>query len=87
MPMYNFTDPDNIVRYIREQAKERFEEESREILAELPTRYRRSFGNIVFHKTRPALIVSPFDVPPGALRTEWMNEFEKVRWLRLISMR
>jgi len=43
-----------------------------EILGEANT---RKFNTVGFCEKRPVQIISPFLVPPGSLRREWMNEF------------
>lgn len=67
----------------RAEAKREFEEERARVLDSLSESYRNMIGQIVFAKWKkeslPALILSPFSVPPGPVRTLWMNKFEKVR--------
>jgi hypothetical protein len=67
----------------RAEAKREFEAERARIMDALSVSYRNMIGEIVFAKWKkeslPALILSPFSVPPGPVRTLWMNKFEKVR--------
>jgi hypothetical protein len=67
----------------RAEAKREFEEERARVMDTLSESYRNMIGQIVFAKWKkeslPALILSPFSVPPGPVRTLWMNKFEKVK--------
>ena len=65
---------------IRRMAKEMFEAQRDKVLSRLPDEYKRQFGQLGFHDTQhPVLIVSPYDVPPGPVRSMWMHQFEAVR--------
>jgi hypothetical protein len=72
-----------ILETARRDAKMIFEENRDATLLQLPDRVKRMFGQIGFAKWCrafvPALVVSPYDVPPGAVRDEWLDAFEKVR--------
>ena len=67
----------------RADAQREFEMERARVLDALSPEYRSRIGQIVFAKWKkeslPALILSPYSVPPGPVRTLWMNKFEKVR--------
>ena len=55
-----------------------YETEKHEILRQLPNKYVSSFGELGFCQGRPVQILSPYQVPLGALRQEWMQAFMKV---------
>jgi hypothetical protein len=69
----------------RVEAKREFELQRTNIFDTLSDSYKRMFGQIVFAKWKtkflPALILSPYHVPPGVVRTMWMDKYEKVRCL------
>jgi hypothetical protein len=73
---------DKLLKDGREEAKMEFMELRTGVLEALSDSYKRKFGEIVFAKWKkeflPALILSPFSVPPGPVRTLWMEKFEKV---------
>jgi hypothetical protein len=60
-----------------------FEEERDDILSQTPEHIKAVFGQMVLAgwsgKAYPALALSPFDVPPGSVREQWMTMFENVR--------
>jgi hypothetical protein len=60
-----------------------FEEERDDILSQTPKHIKAVFGQMALAgwsgKAYPALALSPFDVPPGSVREQWMNMFENVR--------
>ena len=66
----------------RADAKMEFESQRSDIYNALSPSYKQMFGQIVFAKWKkiylPALILSPYSVPPGPVRTMWMDKFEKV---------
>lgn len=67
----------------KKDAKKEFEAYRDGILAKIPKKYKISFGQIGFTKWNkgmvPVLILSPFQVPPGEVRSMWISMFEKVR--------
>jgi hypothetical protein len=73
----------------RADAKKEFEEERMKVFDTLSESYKKMFGQIVFAKWRkeslPALILSPYNVPPGTVRNMWMDKFEKVRFVDIVS--
>jgi hypothetical protein len=62
--------------------RQKFEAECVQILESLPKNYRELFGQIGFcpwgRKRCPALILSPFDIPPGSVRHLWLEMYNKV---------
>jgi hypothetical protein len=78
---YTFVTEASIERHMKRQARKLFLLERADVLLQLPSSYKRSFGRIVFliNNNNPALIVGPYHVPPGPLRLLWMNEFLQVR--------
>lgn len=68
----------------RADAKQEFELQRTEIYDTLSASYKRMFGQIIFAKWKkvylPALVLSPYSVPPGPVRTMWMEKFEKVTY-------
>lgn len=67
----------------RTDAKQQFEQERDAILQCLPSEYKAMFGEVVFSKWKkswlPCLVLSPYMVPPGPIRDQWMGMFNKVR--------
>ena len=67
----------------RADAKDEFELQKAEVYNTLSGSYKQMFGQIIFAKWKkmylPALVLSPYSVPPGLVRTMWMDKFEKVR--------
>jgi hypothetical protein len=76
----NPTDPDATEKSPAQLA---FEEERDDILSQTPKHIKAVFGQMVLAgwsgKAYPALALSPFDVPPGSVREQWMTMFENVR--------
>jgi hypothetical protein len=74
------TDPDATEKSPAQLA---FEEERDDILSQTPKHVKAVFGQMVLAgwsgKAYPALALSPFDVPPGSVREQWMTMFENVR--------
>lgn len=66
----------------RSDAKLELEEKKARILSETPPGYNDLFGQMGFTKYTkgyfPCLVLNPFDVPPGPVRNEWLDLFEKV---------
>lgn len=56
-----------------------FECEKEAVLSKLPEKHRASFGAMGYHKEHTVLVVSPYSVPPGKLRTMWLAKFAEVR--------
>ena len=46
----------------------------------LPEAHRNSFGAMGFYKEHTVLVVSPYSVPPGNLRTMWLSKYAEVRY-------
>ena len=71
----------------RADAKEEFESHRSDIYDVLSASYKQMFGQIIFAKWKkiylPALVLSPYSVPPGPVRTMWMDKFEKVKCCNL----
>jgi hypothetical protein len=67
----------------REYARKEFEEQRTIIYDTLSPSYKQMFGQIIFAKWKktyvPALVLSPYCVPPGQVRKMWMDKLEKVR--------
>ena len=65
-----------------EDAKEEFEQEKETVLSKVPSSIKKMFGQIGFARWGknhlPALIMSPYAVPPGPARQIWMDMFGKV---------
>ena len=68
----------------RADAKHEFEQQRDEVFQTLSASYQQMFGQIIFAKWKkgylPALVLSPYSVPPGPVRTMWMEKFEKVTY-------
>ena len=73
----------------RADAKHEFEQQRDEVFQTLSASYQQMFGQIIFAKWKkgylPALVLSPYSVPPGPVRTMWMDKFEKVSYSRMVS--
>lgn len=89
---YSFSHPESILQFVRKETHQAFTLERADILTQVPIPYKRKFGQIVVvcgvtsttnqddeKQERPALLVSPFDVPPGEIRREWMQAFLQAR--------
>jgi hypothetical protein len=67
----------------RAEAKHEFDLQRTSIYETLSNSYQQMFGQIVFAKWKskylPALILSPYQVPPGGVRNMWMEKYEKVK--------
>jgi len=63
------------------------------VLSQLPISYAESFGSLGYHHYsdndpkkeiwpdgRPSQILSPFEVPAGNLRQQWIDKFIEVRY-------
>ena len=65
-----------------EEARMQFENDRDELLASLPSSYSEKFKEIGFAKWAgsviPVLVLSPYDVPPGKVRNDWMKGYENV---------
>jgi len=74
-----------ILKNAQQEAKESFEDERDDILSQLSPKVRKLFGQIGFAKFGKAwygaLVLNPYDVPPGAVRNKWLDMFEKVSWM------
>ena len=77
-PPLLFVDHDSLVRGLRQRAAAWFAAERDRVLSELPAEYRRQFGAVGFCRGKPVQIVSPYQVPLGPLRRQWMDAFQKV---------
>ncbi len=71
----------------RNEVKKEFEAKKADILEQIPEVYKQRFRQIGFSMWSksviyPILILSPFDVPPGPVRQQWMKMFENVSILR-----
>jgi hypothetical protein len=78
---------EKILEDLRKQGKKEFEEERDSILARLPQDYKQMFHQIGFVKGRtdflPCLILSPYEVSVGPVRSEWLERFHSVSTLRI----
>ena len=74
-----FVDFDSVDRDFRAYARQLYRRETRRVLDQLPAEYRAKFDSIGFCRGRPVQVVSPYQVPLGKLRAEWMEAFRKVR--------
>jgi hypothetical protein len=67
----------------RKEPQQELESQRQTIYNTLAPSYKQMFQTIVFAKWKkvylPALILSPYSVPPGPVRTSWMERYEKVR--------
>lgn len=67
----------------REDARRALEAQKAAALSQTPDGFNDMFGQIGFtrHKDQwfPCLILSPYDVPPGQIRNDWLKLLEKVR--------
>lgn len=75
-------DWDEELAKVKENLKKDFEKERDEIIAQLPESYSSLFGQIGFTKYQklwyPVLILHPYRVPPGPIRDQWLEAFQKV---------
>lgn len=66
-----------------DEKRKAFEKARDLILDEVPGHYKARFGQIYFAKwgkqTLPCLALSPYSVPPGGVRDNWLNMFDNVR--------
>jgi hypothetical protein len=66
----------------RKEVKADFEARKNDILEQVPDEVKGRFRQLGFAKWSksylPILILSPFDVPPGPVRQQWMKMFENV---------
>jgi hypothetical protein len=69
----------------RKEVKADFEARKKDILEQVPDEVKGRFRHLGFVKWSksylPILILSPFDVPPGPVRQQWMKMFENVSLL------
>lgn len=60
-----------------------FEKEKERVLDKLPSEVKARFGQQVFAKwgknMLPCLVMNPFHIPPGPVRSEWLRMYAKVR--------
>lgn len=73
-----FVNHETLERGLHRHAAALFAKERQRVLDQLPAAYRENFGAVGFCRKRPVQIVSPYQVPLGPLRTEWMDAFCKV---------
>ena len=73
-----FVDDDSVLRGLRKHAALLYETEKHEVLNQLPDQYLSSLGEVGFCQGRPVQILSPYQVPLGALRRDWIQAFLKV---------
>jgi hypothetical protein len=76
---YVFANNLSALRHIRNEARNLFHREKELVLSKLSETYRKSFGAMGFYKEHTVLVVSPYSVPPGKLRTMWMDKLAEVR--------
>ena len=64
-------------------ARKEFEREKEGIMAQVPDNCKELFHQVGFAKWGkgflPAMAVSPYDVPPGDIRDQWMKMYQNVR--------
>ena len=74
---------ENALRQRRADAKYEFELQQTDVYNSLSVSYQQMLGQIILAKWKkvyfPALVLSPYSVPPGQVRKMWMDKFEKVR--------
>ncbi|GKY94046.1 hypothetical protein MPSEU_000371300 [Mayamaea pseudoterrestris] len=72
------------LQHLKVEARKLFNREKEMVLSKLSEVHRNSFGAMGFYKEHTVLVVSPYSVPPGKLRTMWMNtlvEMERTKQL------
>ena len=73
----------------REKRRKRFEEEKEKVLSSIPKKTRKLFREPAFGKWGkeylPVLILGPYDVAPGTVRTQFMDMMKKVRKVILLK--
>jgi hypothetical protein len=71
-----------LLQAARADAKADHEALKRRVFASLTDKYKNTFNEIGYAKwgkeELPALVVSPFDVPPGVVRDQWMQAYDNV---------
>lgn len=71
-----------LLKLARQDAKTEFEEEKESILSKVPGNIQDLFGQLGFARWNknflPALILSPYSVPPGPARNIWLEMYHKV---------
>jgi len=64
-------------------ARKEFEKEVAAVMAQVPKRNQELFQQVGFGKWGkgflPAMVVSPYSVPPGDIRDQWMKMYQNVR--------
>ena len=74
---------ENALRQRRADAKYEFELQQTDVYNSMSESYQQMLGQIISAKWKkvyfPALVLSPYSVPPGPVRKMWMDKFEKVR--------
>ncbi|KAL7566711.1 hypothetical protein ACA910_017767 [Epithemia clementina (nom. ined.)] len=74
---------EKLLKLAIQDAKDEFEDEKATILATVPSTIQAMFRQIGFAKWNknflPALILSPYDVPPGPARSIWMDMYRKMQ--------
>ena len=66
-------------------ARKEFDREKEGVMAQVPADNKKLFLQVGFAKWGkgylPAMAVSPYDVPPGDIRDQWMKMYQNVRFL------
>merc|ERR1712232_564496 len=67
----------------RGESKNEFERKKKEVLKNIPLDVKNLFQEVGFAKWQknflPVLVLSPYSVPPGAVREQWLKMYEKVK--------
>jgi hypothetical protein len=75
----------NLLEDVREDAKQQFEDDRDVVLASLSPWRKRTFNVIHLalrgedYQYAPALVLSPYSLPPGDVRNRWLLKYEMVR--------
>ena len=75
---YIFANNESALEHLRLEARRLFHHEKETVLMKLPEAHRKSFGVMGFYKDHTVLVVSPYSVPPGNLRTMWLSKLAEV---------
>lgn len=71
-----------------DQMRREFEEERDSILDQVPSYNKKMFNQVGWAKWSksmlPAMILSPYSVPPGDIRDQWMKMFQNVSPIRIL---
>lgn len=80
-----FVDEDSLKQGLHSLMEQAFVEEQKRLLSLLPAPYVAILNTIGFCRGIPVCILSPYAVPPGPLRKNWVDAFQNVRKRRASS--